>query len=443
MSPTRDCFGDQAISSNPDQVQVLFVSEHALWPMDQGSCVHGYHMAAALRDLGVKVGIASHHPLPGNAPPEMRRMSIAWPETGDEDVDRLMAGWKGFGAVARRRLARYQGRDLSQFAGVIPLVDCLKPSVVIALGQHGPLMLQALRGVGRCKLVWYAADEPVYFQLSCMRREPVTQWPSRWTKVALYAALEALFVRGLDGAVGVSPLDSRLLRWVGGVRRVVTIRNGVDLDRYRPESSSKPSTEPRSLVFWGRMDFEPNVDAVLWFARRVWPRLRWYRPDATWQIVGKNPDPRVQRLSALPGVSVLGEVPDIRPYAQTAAVTVLPMRCGGGIKNKLLEAAAMGRPIAASPRALRGLVWDRDRPPVLQCRTPDQWVHTIRRLWADQSLAKSVGRHARLWVQKNHTWSVAAQTLTRWIASMPDGPLLPGPFVLADTGREVAIREAA
>ena len=411
--------------------------------MDQGSCVHGYHMALALRDLGVQVGIACHRPPPETAPGPMRRMSIAWPASSDEDLSRLMGGWRGVGSVARRRLARYQGRDLRRFAGVISLVDRLKPSVVIGLGQHGPLMLKALSGSGHPKCVWYAADEPVYFQLSCMRREPVTMWPSRWSKIVLYAALEALFVRGLDGAVGVSPLDSRLLRWIGGVRRVTTIRNGVDLDRYRPATPATSNIRPRSLVFWGRMDFEPNVDAVAWFAKSVWPKLRWYRPDATWQIVGKHPDPRVQQLASLPGVQVLGEVADIRPYAQAASVTILPMRCGGGIKNKLLEAAAMGRPIVASPRAVRGLVLDRDRPPALQCTSPDQWVHAIRRLWSDTSLALSLGRNARTWVQRDHTWSVAARTLRDWLASMPNGPLLPGRGESDAAGRADVIKIAA
>lgn len=405
-------------------VEVLYVSEHALWPMDQGSCVHGYKMACALQDLGVRVGIASHQPLLASAPKRMQRMAIDWPVAHDDAYKRFLDGWRGLGLAGRLRLARYQGRDLRLFAGIVSLVERYRPKVVVALGQHGPLMLRGLRFSSSTQRIWYAADDPVYFQASCMWREPLTHWPSRLGKMALYTALESLFVRGLEGVVGVSPLDTRLLRWLGGVRRAVTIRNGVDLDFFSPAQSDRHPTQPHSLVFWGRLDFEPNIDAVNWFAKEVWPSLRWYRPDATWQIVGKNPDPTIKQLTRLPGVELVGEVKDIRPYAAGAAVTIIPTRCGGGIKNKLLEAAAMARPIVASPRAMRGLVLDADRPPMMQCAQPAEWVEAIRRLWSNPQLAESLSRNARIWAQHHHSWHRAAQMFKGWLASSPHGTTL-------------------
>ncbi len=376
-------------------------------------------MATALRDLGVRVGVACQAPSPRTAPQHLRDMSVPWPKALHEDVRALHHAWRGPAAAARRRLAKYQGRNIRRFAGIIPLVQRHQPAVVIALGQHGPLLLRALADFPNTRKVWYAADEPVFFQLSCLRRERPSQWRNRLSKIALYAGLETLFVRGLDGAIGVSPLDTRLLRLVGGVQRAVTIRNGVDLDYFTPQPDEAANVHPRSLVFWGRMDFEPNADAVIWFAKNVWPTLRHQRQDATWQIVGKNPLPSVQQLSSLPGVQVLGEVPDIRPHARSAAVTILPVRCGGGIKNKLLEAAAMGRPIAASPKALQGLAFDQNRMPALVCDKPEQWVETIRRLWSDPSLSTSLRCAAQDWVRSHHTWPGAARQLKHWLESMP------------------------
>lgn len=122
--------------------------------------------------------------------------------------------------------------------------------------------------------------------------------------VALYAAIETLFVRGLNGAIGVSPTDSRLLHIVAGARQTVTIRNGVDLDYFgqQPQTVDGPPLANPSLVFWGRLDFEPNVDAVCWFAREVWPTLRRRVPSASWKIVGKNPVPQVEQLNELASV---------------------------------------------------------------------------------------------------------------------------------------------
>jgi len=398
-------------------LDVLFVGEHAVWPLDQGFCVHGYHMAWALSDLGLRVGMASPKPLPNSAPKRLRDMSIDWPGFHDEHLRRFLHGWRGIGSWARRRLARYQGRNLKLFSGVIPLIDRHRPSVVIGLGQHSPMMLQALRDSPNIRRIWYAADEPVFFQLSCMRREPISQWRNRLSKMALYSALEGLFVRRLNGAIGVNPTDTLLLKRFAGVRHAATIRNGVDTDRFRPDPLQRP--KPRSLVFWGRMDFEPNIDAVLWFAQHVWPTLKQRRPNATWQIVGKNPHPKVIELSKIPGVEVVGAVEDIRPYAHQAAITILPMRCGGGIKNKLLEAAAMGRPIVASPKALQGLELDDHRPPVWTSRTGRQWIEGILRLWSDAPRAMALGRNARAWVQARHTWQEAARSLVAWVGSLP------------------------
>ena len=411
--------------TRPDEpLDVLFIGEHPLWPLDQGFCVHGYNMATALDDLGLRVGIATHRPPPSNAPQRMADMSIAWPQTTDDDLNQFLHGWRGFGTAAlRRRLARYQGRELHRFAGVMPLIDRYRPTTVIGLGQHAPLMLRALRDRPDTKRVWYAADEPIFFQLSCMRREPISALPDRMTKVALYAALETLFVRGLDGAIGVNPRDSKLLRWLGGVRRVVTIPNGVDMAYFSPNGPANAAVKvkPRSLVFWGRMDFEPNIDAVTWFAHHVWPTLRHRHNDATWQIVGKKPHPTVQALSQIPGIQVLGAVDDIRPYAKSATATILPVRCGGGIKNKLLEAAAMGRPIVASPKALHGLDYTPDDPPALQSQTTTQWVETIERLWSDPALAAQIGDKALRWVRTHHTWRGAAVRLMAWLNTLPSG----------------------
>ncbi len=392
----------------------LFVSEKPLWPLDQGYCIRGYHMALALHELGHRVAVSSIEPLSSGAPAALRWLCIDWPKAKATDIDHLMNAWAGPGVWARKRIARCQGVDPVQVAGVVRLAKRCRPRCVIGLGQHSPMILKGLGHDRHRQRVWYAADEPLRFQLSCMRREPLTAAPGRLMKTGLYAALERLFVRGLDGAIGVNPVDTFLLRWVAGARRTVTIRNGVDLDYFSPDALEPWPTRPRSLVMWGRMDFEPNIDAVIWFAQHVWPVLRQRHPDATWQIIGKNPHPSVKVLARLPGVSVLGQVADVRPHARSAAVVVLPIRCGGGIKNKLLEAAAMGRPIVASPKVLQGLSFDGGRRPALECQTVHQWVEAIVRLWRDTQLSSDLGGGAQQWVRTHHTWPLAAKRLIRW-----------------------------
>ncbi len=405
------------MTDNRRQLDVLMLSERSLWPLDQGYRIRGYHMAQALRDLGVRVGIGCIEPTPDDAPGPLRELILPWPEAHEEARNVMTASWRGPLGPIRRRVARYLAPPLDKLAGAAQLaIDC-RPRVVIGMGQHGPILLRSLRKLERTRCIWYAADELLRFHLSCMWRDPLPQVPGRLRMFLAHGLLERCFARSLHGSIGVSPIETRWLGRIATPGRSVTIRNGVDLQRFQP-----PHHPPhnRTAVFWGRMDFEPNIEACLWFAQRVWPLLQRYSPGAVWRIVGKNPVERVRELGKLRGIEVVGEVPDIQSEAKRAAVTLLPMRSGGGIKNKLLEAAAMGRPIIASPRAVQGLNLPVEGTPVMICRSARSWAWTVQKLWADVTTADRLGRRARQWVEKNHSWATAAWRLLEWLEKMDD-----------------------
>ncbi|MBN4060925.1 glycosyltransferase, partial [bacterium AH-315-I18] len=213
-----------------------------------------------------------------------------------------------------------------------------------------------------------------------------------------------------------APFEAKLLKHLAGAKQSTCIRNGVDMDYFTP-----PTSRPinKQLVFWGRMDFEPNIDAVTWFCQKVWLQLHAKHPDATFKIVGKNPNAAVNALAKIAGVEITGGVPDIRPYVHSSSVTVMPMRCGGGIKNKLLEAAAMGIPIIGSPKAIAGLKSQQGQVPVLTCTNPAMWISSIEDLWSDTVLAKGLGMLLRQWVLAEHSWSNAAIEMLDWLDHLP------------------------
>lgn len=420
-----------ATLNNPDaKLDVLFVSETQLWPLDQGFRIRGSHMSMALAAKGLRVGCACMNcDDPASVPQNMRDRQLMWPKANTSQLAAFMRAWSGAGSWLRQKIASHQGVDVDAMAGVRALVETHQPRVVVALGQHGPMMLRGLNDLD-CQRIWYAADEPLRFQMSCMVKEPWSRWPERLRQILFYGGLEAAFVRNMDGAIGVSPLDAKLLRWVGGAKRVAMIRNGVDLDYFKPATTaaSDKKENPRSVVFWGRLDFEPNIDAVQWFAREVWPVLLKHQPDATWTIVGKFPHASVLEIAKLPGVSLKQNVPDIRPFAQNAALTILPMRCGGGIKNKLLEAAAMALPVVVSPRAVQGLGLPANEMPVHVCQNPQAWVDDILHLWLHTQARQSLGERAHQWVSEQHSWSRAASDFCQWLhldtTDQLDQPLL-------------------
>lgn len=407
----------------------VLVSRSPLWPADKGFRVHGSQTALALQRLGYRVAIAcidrDEPGRPASDPPtELAGMLHPWPEATSHHRDEMRRAWAGPASALRRKLMAYRGVDPGETAGVLKLVDRLHPRVVIALDRLGPAVLRTLglrRDIAR---LWYAADEGAYFHLSCMTREPWRKRPGCVRDAAMLAMQERAFGAVGDsgfGVIGVHPRDTRLLRLATGTPRyrAATIRNGVDLDAFRPRclkssepsENPDPSPDPRTLVFWGRLDFPPNVDAAVWLARRLTPSLRERHGDAALRLVGRGAGPEIARLADLPGVELVGPVDDLRAEALRSSTVVMPMRCGGGIKNKLLEAAAMGLPIVATRKAVDGLHWDPADPPFALADGVDESVLAIQSLWQDPRRSHALGRNARRWVETHHTWAHAAKQL--------------------------------
>jgi sugar transferase (PEP-CTERM/EpsH1 system associated) len=139
--------------------------------------------------------------------------------------------------------------------------------------------------------------------------------------------------------------------------RLDWLEQGVDLERFSPDAAlDNPYKDPAPrLVFTGNMDYWPNADAALFFAREVMPLLRSRTPAPRFVVVGANPPADVRALATMPDVEVTGRVPDVRPYVAHAAVSVAPLRLARGIQNKVLEAMALARPVVASPGAFEGV----------------------------------------------------------------------------------------
>ena len=138
--------------------------------------------------------------------------------------------------------------------------------------------------------------------------------------------------------------------------RVRGMLNGVDTDYFDPqEECSDPLANHVDVVFTGAMDYWANVDAVLWFAKHVWPLVKKRQPDATFFIVGGNPTQEVMALDGKSGIKVTGRVKDVRPFIKYSKVAVAPLQIARGIQNKVLEALSMAKPVVATTMAIEGI----------------------------------------------------------------------------------------
>ncbi|MFH1819199.1 MAG: TIGR03087 family PEP-CTERM/XrtA system glycosyltransferase [Pseudomonadota bacterium] len=191
---------------------------------------------------------------------------------------------------------------------------------------------------------------------------PTQRWPMSWLYARegrRLAAWEAQVAQDFDATLLVSCDEAALLqRRVPQARhKIGAFENGVDADYFSP-ARDYPNPYPSDVlgvVFTGAMDYWPNVDAVSWFAERVFPAIREAVPAAQFTIVGSRPTEAVLALARQPGVVVTGSVPDVRPYLAHAACAVAPLRIARGIQNKVLEAMAMARPVVVTAQAAEGI----------------------------------------------------------------------------------------
>ncbi|AXA93067.1 TIGR03087 family PEP-CTERM/XrtA system glycosyltransferase [Massilia sp. YMA4] len=162
-----------------------------------------------------------------------------------------------------------------------------------------------------------------------------------------------------DAALFVSQPEAELFRSLApeSAAHIGWFGNGVDTGYFAADGvyQNPYADGDQVLVFCGAMDYWPNIDAVQWFAREVLPVVLARVPGARFVIVGARPAPEVQALAALPGVTVTGTVPDVRPYVAHAALSVAPLRVARGIQNKVLEAMAMAKTVVLTPQALEGI----------------------------------------------------------------------------------------
>ena len=235
----------------------------------------------------------------------------------------------------------------------------------------------------------------------------IARWPAafyswlQWQKLYRY---ERAFCQAVDGIVAVSEPDRRMLSSLAPRRPVVNVPNGIEISRYVPQPLLPKS--PPSLVFTGKMDYRPNVDAMLWFGLKVLPRVR-SQLDVKLQIVGMDPHRRLDRLRAEPDIELTGEVEDVVPYIHGASVYVTPMRVGGGTRFKVLEALACARPVVSTSLGVEGIPV-RDGEHILIADDAASFADAVVSLLRDQAgggdRSRALGEAARSFVETQFSW---------------------------------------
>jgi glycosyltransferase involved in cell wall biosynthesis len=224
----------------------------------------------------------------------------------------------------------------------------------------------------------------------------------------------------VDAAVCMTETDRRELAKFPRPVPVHVISTGVDLDYFKP-----PAVPPDSqrLVFVGYFRHHPNVDAMVYFCRQILPRVREQIPAVELCIVGSHPPQQLASLAAIPGVEVTGFVPDIRPFMETGAVYIVPLRLGVGIRGKILEAWGMAMPVVATSVAAAGLQVENGRN-IMIADSEEGFADHVVALLKDPGLRRRLGAAGRTVAEQHYGWDTAVDKLDRLYRSYlhPQGP---------------------
>lgn len=242
------------------------------------------------------------------------------------------------------------------------------------------------------------------------------------------AAYEARIAEAFEHSILVSEAEARILAARVPRPSVSVIPNGVDLEYFRPagQDGSAPEVRARAL-FVGMMDYYPNCDAVAYFAKDVLPIVRAEIPGFEFHIVGRRPTAAVRALGRLPGVTVTGGVPDVRPHLAEALTAIAPFRIARGIQNKVLEAMACAVPVVGTSLAFQGIP-AREGDGIRIADEPAALAAMVVELARAPSLRAARGAAARAYVERHHRWDAVGEALEGALERL----------IEADRGRSVA-----
>ena len=258
-----------------------------------------------------------------------------------------------------------------------------------------------------------------HYQLSLLETNPFRKAARRLLYWTTKLETNRLISRGSEALVVTTAYekDTFIQNFPDSASRTFVIPNGVDIDYFRPTATQE---EFPSLVFVGSSS-SSNLLAVTYFCEKIYPTIRKKMPSIRLYIVGGHPPSAIYEISKKDeSVTVTGYVEDMRPYLARSSVVVVPMISGRGIKNKTLEAMAMGKPVVSTSIGARGIDVTAGENIAL-ADTPEDFASEVLQLLGNRELHETIGRNARALVEARHSWERAADMLNELIEQAAGG----------------------
>jgi polysaccharide biosynthesis protein PslH len=224
---------------------------------------------------------------------------------------------------------------------------------------------------------------------------------SRWA--ANCRRLERELLPRFERILVASEEDAETVRSLAPGARTLVYPNAI------PQVPEPVSERRNAIVFSGNLEYQPNRQAVQFFARRIWPILATEFPDLEWHLIGRNPRGVQDFVFSSPRVRVIGPIEDAVLELSRYRVAVVPVLSGSGTRLKIIEAWAAGVPVVSTPLGAEGLAASPGCH-LLTASDPDAFARAVSRLLRDPSLSQSVAAAGRRLYEERFSWDVAWNT---------------------------------
>ena len=272
--------------------------------------------------------------------------------------------------------------------------------------------LEIKRSFPGTPVVWDSVDNISYLFEQAVRDEKnILKKILRQVELSRTRKYEAFLCGHFKNIFVTSQVDKqKFLTMAAPAGEIHVLAQGADLDYFFPGSSQE--RDPLALVVTGKMSYHANVAMVRHLVEDILPLVRAKTPGVKLWIVGKDPAKSILAFTKIPGVTVTGTVPDIRPYLQKAAIAVVPLTYGAGIQNKILEAMACATAVVTVPHAVQALSI-RSGQDLLVAEGSEAFTDAVVRLLDDPQRREALGMAGRRYVESHNNWATIAAQLEK------------------------------
>lgn len=400
-------------------MHILLVTASLPYPPASGGALRTYGILQGLHHAGHTVSLISFH-TGGAIPAQLRAIChhietlpppnrTRWHRLRDllltrqADIARRLYSVEF--AARLGALVQTETYDIVQFEGIE--AACYLPELR-ETGTPARIVFDTFNAEAELQRVIYTID----------RAEP-GRWLAAlysWLQIGRIRRYEALLCQLADQVIAVSQEDAAYLRAYRADGQVAIVPSGIFVDDYT-NMTEQADIGADAIVFTGKMDYRPNIDAMLWFTEHVLPQLS----RANLVIVGQQPHARIRQLAQHEHIYVTGWVDAVVPYLKAAAVYVAPLRMGSGTRLKILEAMASGCAIVATELAAAGLN-EASRQAIRITDTPAEFAQAVEELLHNPQERQQLAKRALQAVKAYYDWPVIIPRLLAAYERPQDDP---------------------